>query len=124
MRRECGELALQLVQAAQLSVLDRPLEEGGDQRAERGQEVDLRRVEREVRAALVARQEAETASLADERHDHERPDPEPARDLLGDRVLAVRILDEHRTARRERILERAELRDWERRRKRAELGRR
>ena len=64
-RRERGELALQLIQATELAVLDRPLEKGGDQRAEGRQEVDLGRVEREGLAALVARQESETAAVAD-----------------------------------------------------------
>ena len=124
MRCECGELTLQLVQTTELPVLDRPLEERGDQRAEGREQVDLRGVEREALAALVTRQESEAASVADQRDDHERADSEPARDLLRDRLLAAGILDEDGPPCRERILERAELRGREGGRQRTKLGRR
>src|SRR5262249_11174695 len=101
-RRQCRELALQLVEAPELTVLDRLLEERGDQRAKRRQEIDLRCVEREGLAALVAGHDPEAATLAEKRHDDERADPESLGDFLGDRLLAVRILDEDRVARRER----------------------
>ena len=122
--RNRGELALQLVQPPQLAVLDRPLEERGDQRAEGCQEVDLRRVERKGLAALVARQEAETAPVAHERDDHERADPESPCDLFWYLLPNARNRHEHRPARCECILERAELGDRKGRRKRAELCRR
>jgi hypothetical protein len=80
-------------------MLDRPLEKRGDQRAEGRQKVDLRRVEREGLAPLVTRHESETAPVADKRNNHERADPEPARDLLGDIPSADRLFDERRSAR-------------------------
>ena len=81
-RGERRELALQLVQPPQVALLDRPLEERGDERAERRQQLDLRLVEREDLAALIARQEAETPPVADQRHDDERADAEAAGDSL------------------------------------------
>ena len=50
MRGERDELALQFVEATQLAVLDRLLEETGDQRPERGQQVDLGLVEKKTLA--------------------------------------------------------------------------
>src|SRR5215208_1834644 len=67
MRRQRGELALQLVESPELAVGDRPFEKGGDERAEGGQQVDLGPVEREGLAALVAGHEPEAAPLAEER---------------------------------------------------------
>ena len=66
-RRERRELSLQLVQAPELAVRDRLLEERRDERAEGRQQVDLPTVEHEGLAALVARHEAEAAALAEER---------------------------------------------------------
>ena len=123
MRRECGELALELVQSAELALLDRLLEERGDEGPERRQQVDLRRVERERAAALVAREKAEAAALADERHDDEGADPEVAGELVGERALARGIVDEHRAARRERAPEGVEVRDGKGGRQRPRLRR-
>ena len=104
-------------------MLDRPLEKRGNQRAEGGQQVDLRRVQRKDLATLVTGQESETAPVADKRNDHERANPEPARDLLRDRPSAGRFLDVRRPAGRKRSLERAEVCDREGRRKSGQLGR-
>ncbi len=120
-RGERDELALQLVQASQLPVLDRLLEKAGDQGAEGGQQVDLGLVEEESLCTLVAGHEAETAAVSAERHDHEGAEPEVARDLLRYRFLGARILDVHGPARGERPRERAEVPDGERRRQRTDL---
>src|SRR5213076_2422218 len=102
------ELAPQLVQATKLRMLDRPLEESGDQGSECVQQVDLRRLERERLASLVARHEAEAAALADQRHENERADAEVPRDPLRQCLLVTRIGDERRGAGGQGSLEGAE----------------
>jgi hypothetical protein len=124
MRGERCELTLQLVEPAQLAVFDRLLEKGGDERAERRQEVYLGRLEREGPAAFVARQEPEAPAFADERNDDERADPEPARDVLGQGVLIGRVGNENRPACRNRAAKGVEMRDRQDRRERICLRRR
>ena len=102
---------------------DRPLEKGGDERAEGRQQIDLRLVEREGFAALVARHEAQASPLAEQRNDHERSEAEPLDDH-GRHVLVGGIRDVARLARRERALEGAEGADREGGRERHQLGRR
>ena len=121
MRGERDELALQFVEATQLAVLDRLLEETGDQRPERGQQVDLGLVEKKTLRALVAGHEAEAAAVRGERHDHEGPQPEVPRDPLRHRRLGARILDVHGAPRGERPRERAEMPNGKRRRQRPDL---
>src|SRR5204863_1722545 len=107
-RSERSELALQLVKSSQVALLDRALEERGDERTEGRQQLDLRLVEREDLAALVARQEAETPPVADERDDDERAHAEAAGHSVRDVVLATGVLDKDRLARRKRAPERPE----------------
>src|SRR5215218_4557329 len=118
---ERDELALQFVEATQLAVLDRLLEETGDESPERGQQVDLGLVENKTLSALVAGHEAEAAAVRGERHDHEGAQPEVPCDPLWHRRLGARILDVHGAPRGERPRERAEMPNWKRRRQRSDL---
>ena len=121
MRGERDELALQFVEATQLPVFDRLLEETGDQRPERGQQVDLGLVEKKTLRALVAGHEAEAAAVRGERRDHGGPQPEIPRDPLRHRRLGARILDVHGAPRGERPRERAEMPNGKRGRQRPDL---
>jgi hypothetical protein len=104
-------------------VLDRLLDERGDERAERRQEIDLRRVECKLSAALVAREETEAPSLADEGHDDERAEPERPREIVR-QFLVARICHEDGATRVERATKGVEVRDGQNGRQRARLGRR
>jgi len=84
-------------------------------------QVDLGGFECERSAALVAGQEPKAASFADEWDDHERADAEARGEILRQRELAVRVVDEDRVARCERPLERVELRDGKDVRERVDL---